>query len=147
MRRFSDKGLGRSYSDNPDSSFRSQRLPGGSREKAYLDPSRVLVTSINACLLNAMLAGLYRSSCRCLGTNTTNSPARLHYKYCSVHALALLRFTSIQLPRRLPFASTGASYNVMAPKQATLGYVKPSQQTIGCVGGVDAACYMRPWYT
>lgn len=26
----------------------------------------------------------------------------------------------------------------MAPKQATLGYVKPTQQTIGCVDGSGA---------
>ncbi|KAL6903048.1 hypothetical protein GGI43DRAFT_401074 [Trichoderma evansii] len=68
-----------------------------------------------------MLAGLYRTSCRCLGTNTTDLPARPRSIYCSVNAFALLRFASTQLIRRWPSASTGASYNVMAPKQATLG--------------------------
>ncbi|KAL7934476.1 DNA ligase [Trichoderma chlorosporum] len=70
-----------------------------------------------------LLTGLTRKSCRCLGT-TTNSTTFLHHKYASVFALSCLRFASSQLIRRqsslLP-CSTRALYNVMAPKQATLG--------------------------
>ncbi|UKZ95561.1 uncharacterized protein TrAFT101_010394 [Trichoderma asperellum] len=90
-----------------------------------------------------LVAGLHRTSCRCLGTNTANLPARPRYKYCSVHTLALGRFASTQSIRRWPSASAGASFNVMAPKQATLGYVKPSQQTIGKFFGVKAAAPAR----
>ncbi|KAH0524530.1 hypothetical protein TsFJ059_007030 [Trichoderma semiorbis] len=71
-----------------------------------------------------LLTGLTKKSCRCLGT-TTNSTTILHHKYCSVFALSCLRFQSSQLIRRqpslVPSSSTRALYNVMAPKQATLG--------------------------
>lgn len=95
------------------------------------------------CLLKRvmLLTGLTKKSCRCLGT-TTNSTNILHHKYCSVFALGCLRFQSSQLIRRqpslLPSSSIRAFYNVMAPKQATLGYVKSTQQTIGCVDGIGA---------
>lgn len=110
------------------------REHGASRD----DPPGREVQLTRFCLLKRvmLLTGLTRKSCRCLGT-TTNSTTFLRHKYSSVFALSCLRFASSQLIRRqpslLPLSSARALYNVMAPKQATLGYVKPTQQTIGCV--------------
>lgn len=33
--------------------------------------------------------------------------------------------------------------SMMVPKQATLGYVKPTQSTLGCVGGACFVCKAR----
>ncbi len=61
--------------------------------------------------------------------------------YCSFHANDLLRrtipFTQLILRSLHSSFSRGARSKrflpAMPPKQATLGYVKPSQQTLGCM--------------
>lgn len=142
--------------DTPSNSVKSGRAllttyPGAqSREHvASRDGPQVREVQLTRfCLLKRvmLLIRLTRKSCRCLGTTTTKSTTLPRHKYCSVLALARPRFASQLIHRQLSlFLSTSARArcNVMAPKQATLGYVKPTQQTIGCVDGDGH--HKRPW--
>ncbi|KAL6871930.1 DNA ligase [Trichoderma novae-zelandiae] len=70
-----------------------------------------------------LLIGPTRNSCRCLGTTSINLHLSPRHKYRR-SLLSLSRPSSASSPltrRLLPPASARALYNVMAPKQATLG--------------------------